>query len=176
MIVFKDLTAITKIWESFSSLFTTPDMAWYIYWGILIVATFVLPILVAAIITIIVYLAYNPNTYINDEGTEAEKAKSLHEAATKVEAGNKDSDYFFVFPIIFIALIIAFLIYAFLVVKIGFSVGMIIGIVVVAAILYYIYMLIFAGFSIVLSYFYGNKSYGNLNTPTDIYWLKVDPE
>ena len=177
MIVFKDLTVITDIWERFSGLLTAPDMAWYVYWPILIVATFVIPILVSAVITIIVSIAYKPATSLSDEGSDAEKAKALHQAAVTVEAGNKESDkYTVAMPIIFIAVLVIFILYAFLVVKIGFSAEAVVGMIIAGAVLYYVYMFLFVVFEAILSYFYGNKSYGNLATITDTYWLSVDPE
>lgn len=177
MMVFKDLTFITDIWERFSGLLTTPDMAWYIYWPILIVAMFVIPILVSAVITIIVSVAYKPATSLSDEGSEAEKAKALHQAAATVEAGNTESDkYTIAMPIIFISILAIFILYAFFVVKIGFSAEMVVGIIIACAVLYYVYMLLFVVFEALLSYFYGNKSYGNIAASTDAYWLSVDPE
>lgn len=177
MIVFSDLTFITKLWEGFSGLLTKPDMAWYLYWSILIAAAFVIPLIVAVLINIIVYIAYKPKVNLINDGTEAEKAKALHEAATVVQNGNKDFDNFtIVFSLIFTLAIAAFLAYAFFIVKIGFTVGMLIGMVIALVVIYFIYLTIFAVFELWLYRFYDYKRYSNLTSITDAYWLSVDAD
>ena len=181
MIVFEKLSFITTIWEKYSGLLTTPDMVWYLYWGILVASLFVIPILASLIVTIIVSIAYKPSVSIEEDGTEAQKAKFLHQAASKISAKSSGEDTFgVILSVIFIVLFAAFLIYAFFVLETEFSVGLIVGLIVgmglVGVVLYFVYSIAYVFVSTTVSNFYYVKSVGSITDETEKYWLSVDPE
>lgn len=181
MFVFEKLEPITKLWTLFSGTFTTVDMAWYLYWPILIVATFVIPLLVSAIITIIVSFVYKTTPLDIPEGSDAEKAKALRQSAMEIKKQSDESDsYEIVFTIAFLALLVAFIVFAFIVLKIPFSMATIlsslVGMAIVGAILYYVYSIIFLIFAIFNGKFYEMPNCGNIVAIADAYWLSVDPE
>ena len=179
MLVFQKLEPITKLWTLFSETLTTSDMAWYIYWPILIVAAFVIPLLVSAIITIIVSIAYKTPAEPIPEGSDAEKAKALCQSASKIKKQSDESDaYEHIFTIAFLVLVVGLVIFAFITLEFTTSalVGTIIGMLICGAVLYYIYSLIFLVFAMFNSKFYEMPSIGNLALSADEYWLSVDPE
>lgn len=181
MIVFEKLSFITTIWEKYSGLLTTPDMVWYLYWGILVASLFVIPILASLIVTIIVSIAYKPSVSIEEDGTEAQKAKFLHQAASKISAKSSGEDNLgVILSVVFIVLFAAFLIYAFFVLETEFSVGLIVGLIVgmglVGAVLYFVYSMAYVFVSSIVSDFYYVKSAESITDETDKYWLSVDPE
>ncbi len=178
MLVFDKFAPLTKFWLWYSNIFTSPDMVWYISWSILIVATFVVPLVISAIITIIVKFAYKPNNFQINEGSTSEKAKNLHNIATdlsKCFSNYEDPKAKTPFKLIFILLIAAFLAYSFFVFKM-FSVKMLFGFAVVMLLLYWLYGLIFNAFYALNKLFYKKTYISGLTKLTDEYWLSVDPQ
>ena len=175
-IVFARLTPITKAWSFFSGLLTTPDMAWYVLAGVLIVAAFVLPLVFSALIKLIVSLALKPNAYEFSDGGTAQNAKKLHSLAEKIyknssnyEDGSAKTPY----KIIFVVLIAALLIYAFIALKMLMA-WAITGFIICMVILYFVYGLIFSGFYALNSLFYKKAYIPNVTGITEKYWLSVD--
>ena len=181
MLVFIKLEPITNLWNDFSGLFTNADMEWYIFWPILIVAAFVIPLIVSAIITIIVSICYKAKPITIDGSSESEKAKALHQSATQIKDKSKDSDYYETgFTIAFILLLLAFVAFAFITLdmlsKPEAIVGMAVGVIISGFIAFWLYSLIFTLFAAFNEKFYYLRYYDNITNVTDAYWLSVDPE
>lgn len=178
LVVFEKLGFLVKPWTVFSNLFTKPDMVWYIYWAILIVAAYVIPIALTAIVSIIITLCMN-KTFSQIEGTPAEKAKQLHNIAVDISknCSNYDSGSTKkLFKTLFVLCVAAFLIYAFLTLKMFSIIKLILGFVVAMLLLYFVYGLFFSLFYAINKLFYKQANLYYLKNLTDTYWVSVDPE
>lgn len=175
-IVFEKLMPITNIWAFFAGVLTRPDMAWFIFAGVLVVAAFAIPLLVSALIKLLVSLTHKSNINPFSEGDTAKNAKKLHLLATDLY--KKSSDYKTrssntLYIVIFELLIIAFFVYAFIILGItvpfwGFAIAIVI--------LYLLYGLIFKAFSALNKLFYKKEHIPNITAVTEAYWLSVDTE
>ncbi|MBQ7328688.1 MAG: hypothetical protein IJX01_02125 [Oscillospiraceae bacterium] len=179
MVVMEKFTFLTKAWDTFAGIFTNEGMAWYVSWLILIAAAFVLPLLVSAIITIIVLAVSKTKAEATFEGTDAEKAKKLYDDACAISKGSSNYDSGStktVFKVIFTAAIAAFLVFAFLTFKIGFSMSMLIGFAIAAVLVYFVYGWILSAFYALNKLFYKSRYIPALTSATEEYWLSVDVE
>lgn len=177
MIVFEKLGAVTDIWNKLAGAITSPDMAWYIYWGILIAAWFLVPIALTAVISIVVSLCVKGGATVSGE-TDAEKAKNLNSMAVELSGMSNryaGDGWVTAFKWLFVLLICGLLAFAFIALKM-IEGSMLIGFAVCAAILFFVYGLILRAFYGLNRLFYAiNPPYG-LKDATDAYWLSVDPE
>ena len=177
MIVFEKLGFVTDIWNKLSGAIVSADMAWYIYWGILIAAWFLVPLAVTAVISIVVSLCVKGGDAICGE-TEAERAKQLNSMA--VELSGMDNRYAgdgwkTAFKWIFVLLICGLLAFAFFALKM-IEGSMLIGFAVCAVILFFVYGLILRWFYALNRLFYNIHPPYGLKDATDAYWLSVDPD
>lgn len=176
-IVFENLGAVTDIWTKFSGAITSPDMVWYIYWGILVAAWFLLPVAVTAVISILVSIFAKSNDSVSGD-TDAEKAKSLNALAEKLGAmdnRNAGNGWKTCYQWVFVILICALLVFAFLTLKMAIG-EMVIGFAICAVILFFVYGWILGAFYGLNRLFYTVKPYYGLRDATDAYWLSVDPD
>ena len=179
IIVFEKFGFLTNIWNGLSNLVTNSEMVWYVYWLVLIATIFVIPLLVSAIISIIVSLCFKTSELQISDTTDIEKAKKLNDMAIKLrkESNNYDSDSLkTICKWIFILVISAFLVYAFMTIKMTFAVSMLLGFVVAAVILYFVYGLIFNCFYAINKLFYKKTYIYKITDLTDEYWVSVDPQ
>ena len=184
MPVFTKMVSLTKFWEWFSNLLTKPDMAWYVYWLVLIASVFIIPLAVSAIITIVVSVCHKPAFIPTFEGTTAEKAKRLHKFTAEIS--DKSFNYYYegtgikkTFRWIFVLAIAAFLGYAFVILNMQqtmLNVQSLIGFAIVLVILYYVYGWILSGFYALNKLFYKKPLTAYLVEMTENYWLSVDTE
>lgn len=177
LVVMEKFGLLTKAWDTFTGIFTNAEMVWYVYWLILIAAAFVAPLLVSAVITIValaISKGFPKNTV---EGTDAEKAKKLYNDACAISKGSSNYDSGStktVFKLIFTLSIIAFLVYAFFTLKMGFSTSVLIGFAISAVIIYFVYGWILSAFYALNGLFYRNRHIPALTSTTEEYWLSVD--
>ena len=177
MIVFEKLGAVTDIWNKLAGAITSPDMVWYVYWGILIAAWFLVPLAITAVISILVSLFVKGSDTISGE-TDAEKAKNLNSMAVELSRMDNRSagdGWKTAFKWLFVILICALLAFAFFALKM-LDGSMLIGFAVCAVVLFFVY-------GLVLRWFYGlNRLFYTIDSPyglkeaTDAYWLSVDPD
>lgn len=181
MVVYEQLGFVVDAWTAFSGLFVNSDMVWFVSWGILIAAAYIIPLIVSAVISIPVALLVKASPEEISAGTEAQKAKQLYTRAQKVagEASNVDSSSIkTLFKWLFVLALVAFLLYAFLVLKVfgSFDVATLVGLVLVMAIVYFVYGLLFRVFYALNSLFYKKKPVPYNIASIESYWLSVDPE
>ncbi|MGN0447097.1 MAG: hypothetical protein ACI4GC_00975 [Acutalibacteraceae bacterium] len=176
-IVFEKLTPITKIWIFFDNILIKPDMNWYVLGGVLVAVTFVVPLLVTAIIKVLVSVTHISKKHQFSENDTIKNAKKLHSLATNLKEksyrySNKASNIPYV--LIFTLLVIAFFVHAYLALKIDTS-SILLGFIVAAVVLFLVYSLIFKIFSAINGLFYKIKRV-DVTSITYSYWLSVDPE
>jgi hypothetical protein len=178
MVVFEKLAPITKIWNFFAGILTKPDMKWYIFAGILVVAAFVIPLLVSAIIKLVVSLTHKADSNQFSDGGTAANAKKLHLLATdlyKNSSNYEDSSVKTPYKVIFVLLIAALLVYAFIVLKMIATVALF-GFAIALLLLYWVYGFIFSAFFALNKLFYKKPYISNITKATEEYWLSVDVE
>lgn len=177
MAVMEKLGFLTKAWAIFEGIFTTSEMAWFVYWPILIVAAFAVPLLISAVITVVVLAIFKGSAKNTVEGTDAEKAKKLYDDARAIskDSSNYDSGATkTVFKVIFTLSLVAFLVYAFFTLKMDFSMGLLIGFAISAVVVYFVYGWILSAFYALNGLFYKIRYIPALTSATEEYWLRVD--
>lgn len=178
MAVFIKLGFITDMWDFYSGIFAVSELAPYIAWPILVVATYVIPLVFSAIITILVTLFVRNGNQQPAGDTEATKAKDLYLRAEKLyskSSNYEDGDDRRIFKIIFVVCLAAFLIYGLIILKL-MNVGVIIGMVVSMVLVYFIFGLLFLLFYTINRQFYKKPFILYCKNRLDEYWLSVDPE
>ena len=178
-IVFEKLGFLRDFWIKYSDLFTNDSMNTYVYWVILIVSAFLIPLIITALVTLIVTLSVKSDSLDFSTGTMAERAKNLYYTAYDIysKTSNYDSGAMKnLGKLLFVLLNGGVLVYAFILLGFKFSVGFIIGFAICFVVLYLLFGLIISLFNLLNSLFYKIPSFYRSTTVTEEFWLESDPE
>ncbi len=181
-IVFEKLGFITAIWEFFAKLLMVEGAAWYINAAIFVLALLLIPMIISMIISLIFLFTSKEITIAPEAVTAKDKGKSLYETISNLPE-NLDADYGIMGLVcagVYIALVIAFMIYGFV---LTFSEEMlynlfyiVIGVIFAAIIVYfaYTYLFMLSGY---MNACLCSKRF-NYKFKTDVYnfWCENDPE